>query len=265
MGVSARRGALAWRGALLLIFAGMLVGYVSFENLDIWGAGGRHYQLLWFLGFAVGSLAFISGCLAILSIALKALTSSRESRGQPAPESAPVATRAHDTVVGRRPAGEGLSSRVPFLRTALLTIILFEALSIWRWGAPSLASNYGKSYWLINVLGMLLTQVPFVVALVRVWGSPDRAGIALAVVSSAALVLFDVSAGIEHYVIPHEPWPWLAALAALIAIALGALAWRSEPARPSDNGLAISIAFGFVVYTVLARIALAILRARLHV
>jgi hypothetical protein len=58
------------------------------------------------------------------------------------------------------------------------------------WGRPPLGSSYGRSYWLIAVLTLLLSQLPFAVALIRTWKVPDRAGLALAMGAGATELLY---------------------------------------------------------------------------
>jgi hypothetical protein len=266
MDVNHGRGFPKWQQALLLIVAGAIVGYVSFENLDIWGATANHFPQLWFLGFVAGAAAFISGFLGFLLIAMKALASSRASEISAAsqPERTTHPTTGPRAMAARAVDGS-ISTSLRYLRIAVLATIIFEALGIWRWGAPSLASSYGRSYWLISVLRMLLTQVPFAVALVRLWPAADRPGLALAVVSSASLILFMFRGAALRRMIPLEPWPWLSVLSALAAVSLGIVVWSRLPRREGDAATALSITIGFITYTIFVWVIVAMLRARMHV
>jgi len=63
-----------WQHSLLLVIIGGVVGYSCFENLDIWG-NGRPHQALYVPGFFAGVVAFISGMLSFLAIAVRGVVS----------------------------------------------------------------------------------------------------------------------------------------------------------------------------------------------
>jgi hypothetical protein len=114
-------------------------------------------------------------------------------------------------------------------------------------------------------LTLFLSQLPYVVALVRTWKGPDRAGLALSVAAGAAQVLVIFSADLRYTDLRYTdlrltPWPLLSAVLGVAAVVFASLAWRPVFSRKSDTGLLIAISFGLVAYTALAQIAIAILR-----
>jgi hypothetical protein len=143
--------------------------------------------------------------------------------------------------------------------------IALAGIVLWQMGGPPFTSSYGRSYWLQATLAFVLTELPYVVALIRTWKVADRAGIAIAMAASATQVLLTIFVGLLHPAAPSNFWSWLSASVSFVTIIVAYLAWRPYPSRKGDVGILISIFLGFLAYTVIAQIALALLRARLHV
>jgi hypothetical protein len=185
-----------WQQALLLVLCGLVIGYPSLIGAThgIWGGNVNPHQGLCVAFFFASAVAFISGFASFLSIAVKALTSpagSGPAFGTPPPASAGDVSRAAPpqlvlNAVANRKAFIPSSAALTLLR---LTIVAVVCLAIYfglrDWGRPPLSSSYGRSYWLIAVLTLLLTQLPFAVALIRTWKAPNRAGLALAMGAGA--------------------------------------------------------------------------------
>ena len=77
--------------------------------------------------------------------------------------------------------------------------------------------------------------------------------------AGATQVLATFFADLRNHVANVDRWPWLSASLGLATVACAYLTWRPSPSRKGDVGLLISIFFGFVAYTALAQIALAVL------
>jgi hypothetical protein len=256
-----------WRQSLLMVILGCVVGYLCFENLNLWNGG--HYQALFRLGFFAGAAAFIAGIVGLLVISVKAIASpigSGPAIAAPSRASTGAITRAKQVfpggVVGRqRSVASGATAALSRLRMTLAAVVVLACIVVLRdWGRPPLTSSYGRAYWLRAVLTLLLSQLPTAVALVRTWKAPDRAGLALAIATGATQVLVTFSADLRYSALRLDPWPWLSLSLGLATVVFASLAWRPLFSRNRDTGLLISIFFGFVVYTALAQIALAILR-----
>ena len=257
-----------WQQSLLLVTFGIVVGYGSFQKMDTWGNGGQH-QALYGMGFFIGIVAFISGIVGFLAIAGGALISPRGS-GQANAVSRSASTDAlHRTTSPRHLADatpllqESASSKAAAsltgLRITLVAVIAITAVVVLRnWGQPSLASSYGRSYWLSAVVALLLGQLPYAISLVRTWKVPDRAGLALAIASGVTQVVVTFYPNLRSAAIRLDPW--LSTLLGLATVVFASLAWRPFFSRKGDVGLLTSLFFGIVAYTVLAQITLAMLR-----
>jgi hypothetical protein len=92
---------------------------------------------------------------------------------------------------------------------------------------------------------------------------PDRTGRALAIAAGATQVLNSFFADLRYHALRLDPWPWLSGSLGFAVVLLASLVWQPFFSRKGDVGLLISIFFGFVAYTALAQIGLAIL-ARMH-
>jgi len=111
-------------------------------------------------------------------------------------------------------------------------------------------------------LTLLLSQLPYAVALVRTWKVPDRTGLALVIAAGAAQVLGTFFADLRYHALRLDPWPWQSGSLGFAVVLLASLAWRPFFSRKGDVGLLISIVFGFLAYTWLMQISLAILYSR---
>jgi hypothetical protein len=95
-------------------------------------------------------------------------------------------------------------------------------------------------------LTLLLSQLPYGVALVRTWKVPDRTGLALAIAAGATQVLGTFFADLRYHALRLDPWPWLSGSLGFAVVLLASLVWQPFFSRKGDVGLLISIFFGFV-------------------
>ena len=268
-----KRRSITWQQALLLLILGGVVGYPSFEHLDIWSKGPSPIALL---GFFAGLLAFIAGCIGFLWIAVRVLTSptisehtvamqSRASTGAIPGVSLPrlladASINRHGIVPGR--------AALSGLCIALVASTGFVALELLqRENRPSHASMLGPDYLLHFGLSFILSQLPYAVALIRIWKEHDRAGIALAGFVGATRIFATLPffAVLRYPYAPYDFWPWLNASLGLAVIAFAILAWRVAPSRDREVGLLISLFFGLLIYTAIAQLTLQILWSRVRV
>jgi hypothetical protein len=257
-----------WQQARLLLLAGLVIGYPSLigATRGMWGGDASPHQGLCAAFFFASAVAFLSGFASFLSITVKALTSptgAELAAASPPPATPGGVSRAAsphialDTIANRK-AFISSSAALTILRLTLVAVVcLATYFVLLDWGRPPLSSSYGRAYWLIAVITLLLGRVPFAVALIRTWKVPDRAGLALAMIGGTAdlLYLWDRSARS----------PWLTASFGLATVALAYFVWRPSLSRKGDVGLLISIFFGFAAYAALTRIAVLILASRLRV
>ena len=260
-----KRRSPTWQQSLLLVIIGGIVGYSCFVNLDIWG-NGRQHQALYVIGFCAGIVAFISGFLSFLAIAVKAVASPAGS-GSAVAAQFPAMPRQplRKAVVERRASlPSSAAATLSWLRITLAAIVALAFTVVLRhWGRPPLTSSYDRAYWLSAVLTLLLSQLPYAVALVRTWKVPDRTGLALAIAAGATQVLSSFFADLRYHALRLDPWPGLSGSLGLALVLLAFLTWWPFFSRKGDVGLLISIFFGFVAYTALAQMGLAIF-ARMH-
>jgi len=244
-----------WQHSLLLVIIGGVVGYSCFENLDIWG-NGRPHQALYVPGFFAGVVAFISGMLSFLAIAVRGVVSPLGS-GSAITVRPPATSRQplpKDVVERQARIPSSAAATLSWLRITLAAVV---ALAV-DWGRPALTSSYGRAYWRSAVLTLLLSQLPYAVALVRTWKVPDRTGLALAIAAGATQVLGTFFVDLRYHVLRPDPWPWLSCSLGFAVVLLASLAWRPFFSRQRDVGLLISIFFGYAAYVALAQIGLAI-------
>ena len=255
-----------WQHSLLLVIIGGVVGYSCFENLDIWGTG-RPHQALYVPGFFAGIVAFISGMLSFLAIAVRGVVSPLGS-GSAITVRPPATSRQplpKDVVERQARIPSSAAATLSWLRITLAAVVALACIVFLRhWGRPPLTSSYGRAYWRSAVLTLLLSQLPYAVALVRTWKVPDRTGLALAIAAGATQVLGAFFVDLRYHALRLDPWPWLSGSVGLAVVLLALLTWRPFFSRKGDVGLLISIFFGFVAYTALAQMGLAIF-ARMHV
>jgi hypothetical protein len=111
------------------------------------------------------------------------------------------------------------------------------------------------------------SQLPYGVALIRIWKEHDRAGIALAGFVGATRVFATLPffTALRYPYAPYDLWPWLNVSLGLAVVAFAILAWRRAPLRDGDVGLLISLFFGLLIYTAIAQLTLQILWSRLRV
>jgi hypothetical protein len=241
-----KRRPLTWQLALLLLIFGVVVGYPSCVRMshEMWGGDVSRYHDLYVLGSFAGAVTFLAGFASFLAIAARAVSSPTGLESAIAtPPPAAAISRFHVTLAAV---------------VALAYVVIVQR----HWGRFPLTSSYGRSFWLSAALTILLSQLPYAVALVRTWKIADRAGLTLAMVAGAAQVLAAALPDLRYTAARLDPWPWLSALLGLAVVVFAYLAWPSFPSRKGADGLLISIIFGFLAYTVLARVALAILAAR---
>jgi hypothetical protein len=255
-----KRRSLTWQQSLALIIFCGIFGYWCFENMDIWGSGKvsplHNFYPIGFLGAAAG---FILGWIGFLAIAMETVTSSvgiGANRGRPPRTVSGQPSLAKNQLSMSRSATENLIR----LRIALASAIALATLMVLRdWGRPPLTSAYGRYYWLNTFLTLLLSEMPFAIALVRTWKGVDLVSFILAIVAGSAQIIFLLVPNLGYNALRLVAWPWLSALVSLALIVFAWLAWRPLFSLKEDAVLLISIFFGFVAYTWVAQIALAIL------
>jgi hypothetical protein len=256
-----KRRSPTWQQSLLLITLGGIVGYFSFENLDLWG-NGRQPQALYAIGFFAGVVAVIAGFVSSLAIAVKSVASPVQSGSAIAERSPGLPGRPLLKAVVE--GGLSVPATLTWLRIAIAATVALGCTVVLRdWGQPSLTSTYGRAYWLTAIVTLLLSQLPYAVALVRTWRVADRIGLALAITAGTTQALGTFFVDLRYGALRWEPWPWLSGPLSLVVVLLASLSWQPFFSRKRDIGLLISIFFAFVAYTALAQIGLVIF-ARMH-
>ncbi len=238
-----KRRSPTWQQSLFLVIFGCVVGYACLENLDPWNGG--QYQGLFRIGIFAAIVAFILGIVSFLVIAVKAVASLTGSSGSAIAAQSTAVPRQPLTkgVVGRPASGTGIAAAaLSWLRITIAALVGLECVVVLRdWGRPPLTSSYGRAYWMRAVLTLLLSQLPYAVALVRTRKVPDAAGLALAIAAGAVQVLVTFFADLRYSALPLAMWPWLSASLGLAVVVLASLAWRPFFSRKRDIGLLVSI------------------------
>jgi hypothetical protein len=241
-----------WRLALLLSVVGGVCGYLSFIGAakNMWGGGDSSaYEGFFLLACLVSVTAFLSGMFCFFVIALKAVASNSGSTFGSAL---------------RSPAAANYPALILF-RVTTASVIALATLDMLQRGWPSLSSRYGQFALLSAIVTLLLSQLPFAVALFRTWKTDDHAGLALAIAAGTLQGIDSLPFFLTFLNLPSAIWTsWsiLHALLGAVLVVLASLAWRTSGWRDGDVGVMISIFFGFLFYTVLWNVAFAILSAR---
>jgi hypothetical protein len=262
-----------WQQGLLLFAVGGVVGYFSLNGLtrDMWGGSSpSDFQGLFGIIFFASATAFIAGIVLLFTVAVKALTTSAGSArsaivGSPAAAAAVSSHGAQrpfpDASVERQAIPSALSAVLLWLRIAIVAAITMAVIDLLHQGGPPLSSRYGRYYFLSALLTFVLGRFPLAVALIRIRRVPDAAGLGLAMVAGAVQVLgvLPFFAYLQYPANLRDPWSWLHVLLGAAVFLSAYLGWRWSGSRQEDAGLLVSIFFGFLAYTLLARIALAII------
>ena len=125
------------------------------------------------------------------------------------------------------------AATLSWLRITLAAVVALACIVVLRdWGRPPLTSSYGRAYWLSAVLTLLLSQLPYAVALVRTWKVPERTGLALAIAAGATQVLGTFFVDLRYHVLRLDPWPWLSSSLGFAVVLLASLAW--PPSFPAN-------------------------------
>jgi hypothetical protein len=264
-----KRRSPTWQQSLLLLIAGVVVGYPSCIGAShgMWSGDVSQFRGLYIIAFLAGAMAFLSGFIGFVEIAVRAVTSPIESGtavAVPRPDHAATDQISTHNVVQRQASLMGSpAAALTRLHVTLAAVVALATMVALRdRGWPALTSSYGRYYGLNRVLTLLLSQLPYAIAFIRTWKVPDRIGLALAVVAGATQVLLTLFTNLQYAASRPDPWPWLSASLGLAAAVLAYLAWRPLLSTKGDVGVLISIFFGFVAYTWLTQISLAILESR---
>jgi hypothetical protein len=271
MSAATKRRFPTWQQALFLLVFGVIVGYPSCIEVGhgVWGGGSPQYQGFYVFCFFLAAVAFLAGFVSFVSITVKALVSPAQSTRYftPAPHSAtaPISPATHPDLFLKAPAQlqttivpSHVGAALLRLRIALIAMLVLVFIYLGPAGPYRLTTRYGRYLFLNATLAFLVSALPYVIALLRTWRVPDRAGLALAMVAGFVQVL--TSWFLTDSRVRTE-LPKLATLASvgLLVLVLAYLAWRNSPTRTQDVGLLISVFFGVLAYTTLAQIGLAIL------
>ncbi len=270
MNISPKKKLQNWQASLMFVLLGAAVGYASFENINFWGGTVSRYQILFATGFFIGVLIFVTGFVNFLVLAVRSVAmphlERRSASEQPHESNVRTPSTLQTTAEAAPLLWRAVNARFVAngLRAALTTVVVLNGMVIWYWGGPDLDSSYGRWYWLRVVITFVLSQLPYAVVLIRIRQVPDRPGLALAMAASTTQMLAALFTGLRYPATAGDPWPWLSIPLGAVVIALSSGLWRATPRRKDNVGLLVSVCFGFVAYTALAQIAVAILHARTH-
>jgi hypothetical protein len=245
-----KRRDITWRPVLFLLIYGVLVGRLSFVNLDIWGSGNdTRHQPLFRLGFFVGTLTFLAGILGFVEILVKGASTSSNSSIAASLSASTKEPSIKQTAVASREGAMLMS-----LRVALISAIAVACFGVFRdverksmWGG-----SYFRSYFLSALLFLIMSQLAYVVALFRIWTGPDRTGLAISFASGiveAAVHLPFFSSSMSS-----DPWSLLPSVLGVSCAILAYVVWRSARQREGDVRYAASVFGGFLAYTLLWRV-----------
>jgi hypothetical protein len=245
MPANSKRGFPSWKQLLFLIVFGAVLAYAC----DKYG----NFDPLTGLGLFVALLCLVSGFGGFFLIALEGITSSTEI----------TPTNAAPARVLAKSSGN-VAAALGRLRITIIGVIALACFDVWHRGGPTLASRYGRSYWTEVIVTLLLSQLPYVAALIRIRRVADRSGIALIMAAGTIQSLSILYYSLRHPYSHHVTWPWLTITLGLIAVLFAGLMWRTTQSRQGDVRFLLSIFFGVMAYTVLSGTAIAILRFQLR-
>lgn len=273
MSAATKRRFPTWQQALFLLVFGVIVGYPSCVQIGhgMWGTGSSQYQQGFFVFcFFLAAVAFLAGFVSFVAITVKALAAPAELTpdftARSASATAPISRATHPdlfpnaaaplptAIVHAHVQAALLRLRIALIAAVALVFIYLGPVDISR---PT--TRYGRFLFLNATLAFLVSALPYVIALLRTWKLPDRAGLALAIAAGL------VQALTSWFLIDSRfrTWSTLAlGSLGLLVVVLAYLAWRTSPTRKQDVGLLIAIFFGLMAYTTLAQVVLRILEYR---
>jgi hypothetical protein len=264
-----KRRSPTWQQSLLLLIFGVVVGYPSGTGIGhaMWGTT-TPFITLYVIAFFASAVAFLSGFIGFLAIAARAITSpigSGPTVEVPRPAHAAPAQPSSHAVVQRQALPPSSAAAIALIRlhVTLAAVVALATFTVLRdWGRPPLTSSYGRYFWLNKLLTLLLSQLPYALVFIRTREAADRVGLALAMVAGTGQVLLAVFSGLRYTMARLDPWSWLSASLGLATAVFAIQAWRPFLSRRGDVDVLISIFLGFVAYTWLAQVSLAILYSR---
>lgn len=267
-----------WWQALILVVGGVVIGFSSCVGaLSGIGAGRPSpFAQFYVLGFFAGIVAFILGIVLFIVVAIVALV-----RG---PQEAAVVAAPHagagGVVISRAtrpdlfpdalarataPQSQEVQAALARLHIAIFVALLASGFSIWRLLALQQQHwAYMRHYSLISALSIILSQLPYVIVLIRTWRGPDRVGLALAIAAGFVYVLSTWRFFTNWQYRPLDPTFWVHAALNVLIIVLAYLVRGAAGSRKADAELLISFFFGVLVYTALITAAVRFLSFAWH-
>jgi hypothetical protein len=252
-----------WWQALILIVGGAVIGLSSCVGALSGIGGGRPSQFagLYVTGFFAGVAAFFAGIILFIVMAIRALLSRPQGPTSilPAPPQAGgVISHATHPQLFPDATASAAAPPVPVevqyalarFRIAIFVAILASSVGLWRMAAFPRWTTYSRHYFLISVVGFVLSQLPWVVVLVRTWKVPDRVGLALAIAAGSVYVL--TTGGFltnwQYSSVRLDPILWMHAGLDVVIVVLAYLVRRAASLRGADAQLLITFFFSVLIY-----------------
>jgi hypothetical protein len=253
-----------WWQALILIVGGVVIGLSScFGALS--GIGGGHqsqFANLYVVGFFAGVAAFFVGIILFIVMAIRALLNKPQDPPSifPAPPQAGgVISRAtHPQLfpdatasAGAPPVPVEVQYALARFRIAIFVAILASSVGLWRMATFPRWTTYSRHSFLISLIGFVLSQLPWVVVLVRTWKVPDRVGLALAIATGSAYVLatWGFFTNWQYSSVRLDPMLWMHAGLDVVIVVLAYLVRRAASLRGADAELLITFFFSVLIYS----------------
>lgn len=234
-----------------MLAVGTVAGWWSLNGLGkcMWGSAACSAPTVFLIVFLCSATAFISGGLLSIGIAVRSIFSSSDLLAS-----------------GIAPVPK-VSSDSRMLLVALIASVSFTCLDVLEFnGGPPFFLPFGP---LLNphhrwsaILGLVLSQAPFVVVLMRIRRGLQPAAFALAICAGTLEFLTSLSAFSSFLNLPqHFHARWEHGLFGTAVVVFSFMLWSASGWRKKDALLVISVAFGFLTYTVLWIIGIAFLTA----
>lgn len=272
MSAGTKRRNPTWQQALFLLIFGVIVGYPSCVAVGhgAWGGGSSQYQGFYFVCFFAAAVAFLAGFASFIIITIKALVSpakvAPDLTAKPS-NSVPISRDTHPdlfpnaTAQLQTPILSGqVRAALVRLRIVLIAVVALAFINLLAAANHPLTTRYGRYLLLNATLTFLLSELPYLIAMIRTWNLADRAGLALAMAAGFLQILASwFFTDLRYRADLPPPSGWLSGSLGLLVVVLAYLSWRTSPTRKQDVGLLISVVFGVLAYTAFAQIGLSIL------
>lgn len=226
-----------WWQALLLFVVGAAIAFASFASaLSGMGGGGQHLpENLLIAGFLIGATMAVTGI--VLGIVVFILAMVRAFSSKPEPADGTLAPTDADALISqvavtRKPV-DSEQSILWCLRIAIIISMIVSATDFW---IAFLAMNHrfgGSRYFEYLLVSYVLSEVPYVVALVLTARRADRVGVSTPLAASIFYLALWGWSAYRYLRLYSVVVRW--ALTLILDVLVLVFAWQASRIHPLDE------------------------------